>query len=195
MLANGQAILPSSLPKAKYSQGLQGLLLVAALNQFNLSLRFTHFPSYPCLSSTPNSHSILPLLTLNTVFLLSLPLQEKAMKKIYHLSSCNTCQRIISDLELKGDVELQDIKQENIDEATLDMIKEKVGSYEALFSKRAMKYRSMGLNEMNLSEADYKKYMLEEYTFLKRPFIILEDEVFVGNSKKVVEAAKKAYQA
>lgn len=116
------------------------------------------------------------------------------MKKIYHLSSCNTCQRIIKELELQGDVELQDIKQENIDEATLDMIKEKVGSYEGMFSKRAMKYRSMGLNEMNLSEADYKKYMLEEYTFLKRPFIILEDEVFVGNSKKVVEAAKKAYQ-
>lgn len=129
-----------------------------------------------------------------SIFPLSLPFQEKAMKKIYHLSSCNTCQRIIKELDLQGDVELQDIKQENIDEATLDLIKDKVGSYEALFSKRAMKYRSMGLNEMNLTEADYKKYMLEEYTFLKRPFIILDDEVFVGNSKKVVEAAKKAYQ-
>lgn len=116
------------------------------------------------------------------------------MKKIYHLSSCNTCQRIIKELDLKGDVELQDIKEQNIDEATLDSIKDKIGSYEALFSKRAMKYRSMGLNEMELSEADYKKYILEEYTFLKRPFIIIEDQVFVGNSKKVVEAAKKAYQ-
>lgn len=116
------------------------------------------------------------------------------MKKIYHLSSCNTCQRIIKELDLKGDVELQDIKKENIDETTLDSIKEKVGSYEAMFSKRAMKYRSMGLNEMELTEADYKKHMLAEYTFLKRPFIILDDQVFVGNSKKVVEAAKKAYQ-
>jgi len=115
------------------------------------------------------------------------------MKKIYHLSSCNTNQRILKELELGDDVELQDIKNENIDEITLDFIKEKVGSYEAMFSKRAMKYRSMGLNEMKLSEEDYKKYMLEEYTFLKRPFIILEDEVFVGNAKKTVEAAKKAY--
>lgn len=117
------------------------------------------------------------------------------MRKIFHLSSCNTNQRILKELNVGEDVELQDIKQNNIDEKTLDFIKEKVGSYEQLFSKRAMKYRSMGLNEMDLSEADYKKYMLEEYTFLKRPFIILEDEVFVGNAKKTVEAAKEAYKA
>ena len=117
------------------------------------------------------------------------------MRKIFHLSSCNTNQRILKELNVGDDVELQDIKQTNIDEKTLDFIKEKVGSYKQLFSKRAMKYRSMGLNEMDLSEADYKKYMLEEYTFLKRPFIILEDEVFVGNAKKTVEAAKEAYKA
>ena len=115
------------------------------------------------------------------------------MKKIYHLSSCNTCQRIIKELKPGSEVELQDIKQENIDAKTLDWIKDKVDSYEALFSKRAMKYRSMGLNEMNLTEEDYRKYMLEEYTFLKRPFIILEEDVFVGNSKKVVEQAVKTY--
>ncbi len=116
------------------------------------------------------------------------------MRKIYHLSSCSTNQRILKDLELKGDVELQDIKEQSIDEKTLDWIKEKVGSYEALFSKRAMKFRSMGLNNMELTESDYRKHMLEEYTFLKRPFIILENQVFVGNSKKTVASAKKYYQ-
>jgi arsenate reductase len=115
------------------------------------------------------------------------------MRKIYHLSNCNTNQRILKELNIGSDVELQDIKQQNIDEQTLDFIKEKMGSYEAMFSKRAMKYRSMGLNEMNLSDEDYKKYMLAEYTFLKRPFIIFNDQVFVGNSKKVVAAAKEAY--
>lgn len=117
------------------------------------------------------------------------------MRKIFHLSSCNTNQRILKELNLGNDVELQDIKKENIDEKTLDFIKEKVGSYEDLFSKRAMKYRSMGLNDKDLSEQDYKKYILEEYTFLKRPFIIFENQVFVGNSKKTVEAAKEAYAA
>ena len=114
------------------------------------------------------------------------------MKKIYHLASCSTNQRILKELNLEG-VELQNIKEQNIDEKTLDFLKEKVGSYEALFSKKAMKYRSMGLNEMNLSEADYKKYMLQEYTFLKRPFMINGDEVFIGNAKNVVEQAVKSF--
>ena len=115
------------------------------------------------------------------------------MKKIYHLKSCSTNVRILKELNLEG-VELQNIKEENIDEKTLNFLKEKAGSYEALFSKKAMKYRSMGLNKMELSEDDYKKYMLEEYTFLKRPFMINDDEVFIGNSKAVVEAAKKSFQ-
>lgn len=117
------------------------------------------------------------------------------MKKIFHLSTCNTNQRILKELNPGPEVELQDIKQENIDGETLDFLKEKVGSYEALFSKRAMKFRSMGLNEMNLKEDDYRKYMLEEYTFLKRPFMINGDEVFVGNAKKTVEAAVKSFNA
>ena len=117
---------------------------------------------------------------------------EMATKKIYHLSTCSTNQRILKELNLDG-VELHDIKQDNIDEKTLDFLKEKVGSYEALFSKKAMKYRSMGLNEMNLTEEDYKRYMLQEYTFLKRPFMINGDEVFIGNAKKTVEAAKESF--
>lgn len=119
--------------------------------------------------------------------------QKNTMKKIYHLSSCSTNQRILKELNVGQEVELQDIKEKNIDAKTLEFLKEKVGSYEALFSKRAMKYKSMGLNEMNLTEEDYKKYMLSEYTFLKRPFIILEDQVFIGNAAKTVEAAKQAY--
>lgn len=112
------------------------------------------------------------------------------MKKIYYLSTCDTNKRILHQLNPGKEVELVDIKQNNIDAETLDWIKEKIGSYEALFSKKAIKYRSLGLNTMDLKEEDYRKYMLEEYTFLKRPFIILEDKVFVGNAKKTVEEAK-----
>lgn len=115
------------------------------------------------------------------------------MKKIFHLANCDTCQRIIKEINPGSDVELQNIKDQNISGEELDWIKDKVGSYEALFSKRAMKYRSMGLNEMKLSEQDYRKYMLEEYTFLKRPFMINGDEVFVGNAKKVVEQAVASF--
>ena len=115
------------------------------------------------------------------------------MKRIYLLSSCSTCQRILKQINTSADVEVIDIKVQNIDAETLDWIKSKVGSYEALFSKRAMKFKSLGLNQMQLTEADYRKYMLEEYTFLKRPFMIFDEQVFIGNTAKEVEKAKIAF--
>jgi len=113
------------------------------------------------------------------------------MRKIFHLANCNTCQRIIHELNDGDGFELQNIKEDKISEIQLDQMQEMAGSYEALFSRRAMKYRSMGLNEMDLTEKDYRKYILQEYTFLKRPVIIIDTNIFVGNSKKVVAAAKE----
>jgi arsenate reductase-like glutaredoxin family protein len=113
------------------------------------------------------------------------------MKKIFHLANCNTCQRIIKELDEGNGFELQNIKEEKITPDQIETMHKMAGSYEALFSRRAMKYRSMGLNEMELTEKDYRKYILEEYTFLKRPVIIVNDEIFIGNSKKVVAAAKE----
>lgn len=112
------------------------------------------------------------------------------MKKIYHLSNCSTCQRIIRELNDGEGFELQDIKTQPLTEADLDLFKEAAGSYEALFSRRAMKYRSMGLKDRNLSEEEYKQLILQEYTFLKRPVIVIGDRVFVGSSKKTVAAVK-----
>ena len=114
------------------------------------------------------------------------------MKKIYHLKSCSTCQRIIKELEIGDDFILQNIKEEAITPTQLEEMKSMSGSYESLFSRRAMKYKALGLKEMTLTEEDYKKYILQEYTFLKRPVIIVDDKIFVGNSKKIVAAAKEA---
>ena len=116
------------------------------------------------------------------------------MKKIFHLSSCTTCQRILKELGGAKDFELQDIKEENLQPEQLDFLKNKVGSYEALFSRRAMKYKSMGLKDQQLSEKDYRRLILEEYTFLKRPVIVIGNEVFVGNAKKNIEAAKAKHR-
>jgi len=115
------------------------------------------------------------------------------MKKVYHLSTCDTSQAIIKEnkLDKKGFV-LQDIKTEKITPAQLDEMKKMAGSYEALFSRRAIKYKTLGLKDMNLGEKDYRKYILEEYTFLKRPVIIIGSEIFVGSEKKNLEALKKS---
>lgn len=110
------------------------------------------------------------------------------MKKIYHLASCTTCQRILKELKPGKDFILQDIKTEKITPAQLDEMQKLAGSYEALFSRVALKFRSMGLNQMKLTEKDYRKYILEEYTFLRRPVVILDDQIFIGNAKSVTEA-------
>jgi len=86
--------------------------------------------------------------------------------------------------------ELQDIKRQHIDAATLDRLQKDHGSYEALLNKRAVKYRANGLNDKELSEADYRSLILGEYTFLKRPVYIIEQDSFVGNSKKTVQDIK-----
>ncbi|WP_375325737.1 arsenate reductase family protein [Flagellimonas sp. GZD32] len=114
------------------------------------------------------------------------------MKKIYHLGSCSTCQRILKELEPLDGVVLQEIKSEPITSEQLEEMAQLSGSYESLFSRRAMLFRQRGLHEQELSEDDYKNLILEHYTFLKRPVMLVNDQIFVGNSKKVVEAAKEA---
>ncbi len=114
------------------------------------------------------------------------------MKKIYHLSTCDTCRRIINELNPSSDFVLQDIKTESITTAQIEEMQKLAGSYEALFSKRARLYKERDLKNQNLSEEDYKKLILEHYTFLKRPVIFVDNQIFVGNSKKVVEAANTA---
>lgn len=117
------------------------------------------------------------------------------MNKIYHLGNCTTCQRILKELNPGPSFILQEIKNEPVTEKQLDEMKQIAGSYEALFSKIALKYRALKLNERSLSEKDYRKYILDEYTFLKRPVIIIGNQIFIGNSPKNVAAAKNAISA
>lgn len=114
------------------------------------------------------------------------------MKKVYHLSTCSTCQRIIKELGIGNEFTYQDIKKEAITEEQIEEMKGLSGSYESLFSRVAMKYKAWGLKDKNLGEEDYKNYILEEYTFLKRPVFLIDGQIYIGNSKKNVEAVKNA---
>ncbi len=117
------------------------------------------------------------------------------MKKVFLLNNCGTCQRIMGELcELPG-FERQNIKEQNIPADVVDWLKEKVGSYEALFSKQAMKYKSLGLKDKALTEQDYRNLILEEYTFLKRPVIIDGEDFWVGNAPKTVASAREKFVA
>src|SRR5690606_29496840 len=112
------------------------------------------------------------------------------MKKIYHLSSCDTCKRILKELAPSDEFILQDIKTESISEAELEQMAAMAGGYEPLFSKRARLYKERNLKEQKLTEADYKNLILEHYTFLNRPVILMDDHIFIGNNKAVTAEAK-----
>ncbi len=115
-------------------------------------------------------------------------------KKIYHLSTCNTCQKIIKELEPLYGVVLQDIKVAPVTAGQLEEMKKTTGSYAALFSKKARLYTQRNLKEKVLSETDYKDLILEHYTFLKRPVIVVGDEIFIGNGQQEVSKAKETLQ-
>ncbi len=110
------------------------------------------------------------------------------MDKIYYLASCDTCRKIIKNLPKTAELEFQDIRQNPITEEQLEELYQLAGSYEALFSKKAQLYKSMDLKNKNLTEADYKKYLLEHYTFLSRPVFIIKDKVYIGNSQPNIHA-------
>ena len=112
------------------------------------------------------------------------------MKKVYFLQTCDTCRRILKEVNTDG-FERQEIKANNITATQLEEMYTLSGSYEALFNKRAKLYKSMDLKNQVLSEADYRQFLLDEYTFLKRPVFIVDKEIFIGNSKKVIESLKE----
>ena len=99
--------------------------------------------------------------------------------------------RILKELNLSSDFILQDIKEQEITVKQLEEMQHLSGSYEALFSKRAKLYKEMDLKNLSLKEKDYKHYILHHYTFLKRPVLIVENNIFIGNSKNVVSAARQ----
>lgn len=116
------------------------------------------------------------------------------MNQFYYIATCDTCKRIMRTLNLPSSVEKREIKQQTLTVKELEKLKEMAGSYEALFSKRAKLYKERNLKDEQLDEDDFKMMILEHYTFLKRPVFVYDGAIFIGNSRKTVEAAKQLIQ-
>jgi len=115
------------------------------------------------------------------------------MNKVFYLSTCDTCKKILQQLNLPEDLKLQDIKKEHISEDELEYLYNQTKSYELLLNKRAQKYKAEGLKDENLSEEEIKSYILSHYTFLKRPIFIYNKKLFIGNAKQTVDALKSFF--
>lgn len=116
------------------------------------------------------------------------------MQKVYYLSTCDTCKRVMDEIGIPSSFIKQDIKFQSITEEELEELSNLTGNYESLFSRRAQLYkeRNLKLKEEQLLDDDYKNLLLEHYTFLKRPVIVNNDEIFIGSSPKTVAAAKES---
>lgn len=109
------------------------------------------------------------------------------MNKIYYLKTCDTCKKILKQINNLDRFTLQDLKLDPLTEVQLAELYKHTNSYEALVNKRAQLYKEKKLKEQKLSEADFKSLLLEHYTFLARPVVLYKNEIFIGNATKTTE--------
>ncbi|HEV2146255.1 MAG TPA: ArsC/Spx/MgsR family protein [Longimicrobiaceae bacterium] len=108
---------------------------------------------------------------------------------VYGLPHCSTCQKAVAYLEKRG-VEVErfhDVKTEPLSEGQVRELAERVGGAGTLFSRRARKYRALGLHERVLSEEEMLRLMTEEYTFITRPVVVNGDRATAGFSMKRID--------
>ena len=116
------------------------------------------------------------------------------IERLYWLPYCSTCTKAEAYLLERGATIKQhiNVKEEQVSDKELKELSAGVGGVESLFSKRAMKYRSMGLDKKKLSDDDMLGHMKSEYTFIKRPVIVTSDgKVLAGFSAKQYDALLK----
>ena len=111
---------------------------------------------------------------------------------VFYLPSCDSCRKIIKAISPKASLAYHDIKQDPLTELQLQELQALAGSYEALFSRKAQLYKAYNLKNQTLTEADYKKYLLEHYTFLARPVFVIENQVYICNKPEIVAKALAA---
>ncbi|MDA9804263.1 hypothetical protein OAP72_00955 [Flavobacteriaceae bacterium] len=111
------------------------------------------------------------------------------MKKIYYLSTCDSNKRILKELNLSKEFVKQEIKENPVNEKELEKLYTYIDKYENLVNKRSRLFTTRKLGHKSLTEMDFKNLILEHYTFLKRPILINDDQIFIGNSRNVIAAA------
>ncbi len=116
---------------------------------------------------------------------------KPTVERFYGIPYCSTCQKAEQHLKDAG-IRIRhyvNVKEEKVSKGDLQELCKLAGGVEKIFSKRAMKYRAWGLDKKKLSDDEMLDYMVEEYTFIKRPTIVTGDQkVLSGYSKKQYDA-------
>jgi len=101
---------------------------------------------------------------------------------LYWLPNCSTCQKAVRWLDRRGITitTFRDLKEKPLTRAEIENLAKMLGGSAELFSKRAVKYRELKLNEKTLSSQEMFELMTDEYTFLKRPILEIGNEAVAG---------------
>ena len=83
-----------------------------------------------------------------------------------------------------------DLKKHPLKESDLEELFNVSKSYESLFNKRAVLFREIKKNLKKINEKNYKKMLLSHYSFLKRPVLLMNGKLFIGNFKETVKQAE-----
>lgn len=114
------------------------------------------------------------------------------MNTYIYLSTCNTCIRILKELDLPKETHFQDVKQQPISSSQLQELYEVTQSYEALINKRSKVYAALKKEGTVFDEALYKNLLLTQYSCLKRPILIWKGQFYIGNAKNTVALMQQA---
>lgn len=108
----------------------------------------------------------------------------------YGLPDCTTCQKALRRLDYHriADIEKRNIKEEPLARPEIEKLAKMLGGAENLFSRRSVKYRELGLRDKNLSETEMLDLMESEYTFLKRPILVVGETTIAGFFEKEYDA-------
>ena len=110
----------------------------------------------------------------------------------FYLSTCSTCVRIIKSLGIEDAPFLQNVKEAMVTPEQLRFLYNHTNNYEQLINKRGRIYAQLKREGTVFSEAVYKTLLEKEYSCLKRPILIWNNNVFLGNSKATAAAMKTA---
>jgi len=104
----------------------------------------------------------------------------------YWSPNCTTCQKARRRLDRHrvSVTKFRDIKEEPLEREEVEKLVKMLGGTSELFSRRAVKYREMKLHERELSDAEMIDLMATDYTFLKRPILVINGKATAGYFEK-----------
>ena len=114
------------------------------------------------------------------------------MKKVFYLTTCGTCTKILKMFDLSA-WELRELKSHPITEEDLAQMYHFTKSYETIFSRRSTQIKARDIDVKSLAEKDFEALILDHYSFLKRPVFLTDEEIFVGNDKNNIENIEKFF--